>query len=386
MKMNKYIVKSAALASLGSLAIAGYSAPTFASPQIQNDRVITVFTCDGTYAKVDAETGKVVASGDVGLKPEINGGMDGCVLGDAHRGVYFDKANRLFLTTMATDARNDDNGLNGFRVVVLDPRTLADVAHYDIPQRLDDSPEIIDDPSSDSLVVKYGDQVQRLSMRAADRLKRLSLGQPQSFTPPSVKPADDSVFFTDALHKKFESLVRTNSMGKKFLDVIPVDSAGSRTAYTVAADNYLDPTRVSGIVVYDNRAKRVLSSFIARYPICRSNLNGQTPTVHLSPDGQHVIIEDYSWKGSEPGVAPEMIKSGSIAIYGADSGDLQSIVTLQPPPPAGFGHVLNFSDDGHMLYYAAHGRIYVIDLVSGHMLSTADLPGGGEPIAAISGG
>jgi hypothetical protein len=339
----------------------------------------TAFSCEGTYLKFNEDTGKHLVTGALGLKATDDARMDGCLA----YSINADKTTGVIYAVLPKEARTDAEERRHYRLVALDPESLDTVAQYDIPGRLEDVPEITLDRSQ-GLLLKYDEKAIRFSTKRSTLLTTLSKQPSSTAAAASSAPINGLSLLDDATRKKFDALVRTNASGKKYLDVLAAGSAAGRTIYTVAADNIVNRSPISGILVYDNAAKRVISAFLAKYAIARSNIGADTPTVHLTPDGRRVIVEEYSWKQNDPGVAPEVIKTGTMAIYNADSGGLQSIVSLNPAPEGGYAHVLNFSEDGGALYYASRDHLYVIDVVAGRVRSTTNLPSQFDPVYVVS--
>jgi hypothetical protein len=339
----------------------------------------TAFSCEGTYFKFNEDTGKLLVTGALGLKATDDVRMDGCLA----YSINADKTTGVIYAVLPKEARTDEEERRHYQLVALDPESLDAIAQYNIPGRLEDVPEIAFDHSQ-GLLLKYDEKAVRFSTKRSTLLTMLPEQSSSTAVAASSAPINGLSLLDDDARKKFDALVRTNASGKKYLDVLAVGSAAGRTIYTVAADNIVNRSPIGGVVVYDNATKRVISAFLTKYAIAHSNIGADTPTVHLTPDGRRVAVEEYSWKQNDPGVAPEVIKTSAMAIYNADSGGLQSIVTLNPAPEGGYAHVLNFSDDSNALYYASRDHLYVIDIAAGRVRSTINLPGQFDPLYVVS--
>jgi len=143
------------------------------------------------------------------------------------------------------------------------------------------------------------------------------------------------------------------------------------------------PSR-GGLVVYDAVKEKVVSSINTPYAEAHFELTADTPTVHLTPNGQIIVVEEYQWRSdARSGAASQQrFRTGEIALYDATSGRPLSTIQLDPAPGYS-GSFVGFSPDSTLMYYASSQNIYVVDLSQGHNL-TIKLPRGFEPTKVVT--
>jgi len=181
---------------------------------------------------------------------------------------------------------------------------------------------------------------------------------------------DGYSLLTPEVKRELRHLERVGVKGKRYLDAPFVDSAANRMLFLVGWDMRTDPLRTgSGLLVYDLEYERTLSPIVTPYRAAAGDFSLGTPTVHLTPDGNLVVLEVYEWREPEregtptlPGLAEERrFKTGEIAIYDVATARLLRTVQLDPPP--GFSsRVLGFSPDSTSMFYGSQDHIYAVDL------------------------
>ena len=190
---------------------------------------------------------------------------------------------------------------------------------------------------------------------------------------------------TDSLRRQFQSLQRTGATGTSYLDVVFADSAAGKMLFIVAWDAMSNQSAAGGgLVVYD-AAKEVVSSVVTPYREAAYELIPGTPTVHLTPNGQIAVVEEYQWRGSaaSAGVSSQQrFKTGTIALYDATSGSQLRTIQLSPAPGES-GRFVGFSSDSTLMYYTSGLNMYVVDLMQGESLAFI-LPQGFSPTKVVT--
>ena len=184
-----------------------------------------------------------------------------------------------------------------------------------------------------------------------------------------------------------KTLQRTGETGKHYLDIVFAESAAGRMLFIVGWDTMTAQSPAAGgLLVYDAVKEGVLSSIITPYREAAFELTSGTPTVHLTPNGQVVIVEEYQWQAAPAasGMAPvqERFKTGKFALYNATSGALISTI-LVDPAPGDSGRIIGFSSDSTLMYYASTENMYVVDLLQ-KQSRTVNLPRGFMPTAVVT--
>jgi hypothetical protein len=197
------------------------------------------------------------------------------------------------------------------------------------------------------------------------------------------------------LQKKFASLTRIKGSTQHYYGAMEQASAGDRIVFTLGWDTAERRVPSAGVVVYDVRLGRAITSFSSTFPVAGvyADTGPDGPMLHLTPDGRRIIIEQYDWRPS--GETPRMpsedpgrlhrFRTGTIALYDADTGVLSGKVTLDPVPHYQMtGGVINFSNDSRYLYYWFDEHLYVIDLENNRVASKLTLPDRFDPVAVVS--
>jgi hypothetical protein len=376
---------------------------------------LTVFNCDGRYVELNTVSGAKLASGLYGGFVESQSRIDGCSIADV-----LDENQNVLYALLPESPRMDENGEQRFQVAALDAKTLKLLHQYELPQSQAQRPMLFFDPARQDLLVAMNDYGiwQRLAIQSNGALApsgpAITIKEPFPSSPaPYIdgqgnmidglhildsqgrlvrKIQPDSILDT-ALQEKFASLTQIKGSPQHYYGTIPGTFAGDRIAFTVGWDR--EDTRVpsAGVVVYDLRAGRAISSFFSTFPVAPGYAGEHgVPSLHLTPDGRRIILEQYDWRPSSvsPRTGEESrqsrFRTGMIAIYDADTGSLSGTVTMGPAhDDHAVGRVINFSNDSRYLYYWFDKRLYVIDLESDRVASTITLPDGFDPAAVVSG-
>ena len=374
-----------------------------------------VFGCGGNYIMADINSGRILAKGIAdGIAPDAR--FDGCLVED----VQVDSRSNTIYALMPAEATFDKMGRRHYRLVALNKSTLKMVASKAIDPALEEVPRFFLDSNKRELVLNYvlpnSESAQprgvseRYSLPDFKKLNPKNLAQSNiviagqvahfnkraeifddarildSDSTRKIEEIDGESLLNDAIREKFAALYRTGVRGKKYLDVTFVDSSDDKMIFVVASDSDGDRSpNGSGVIVYDAILRRVVSSFATPYPVTPFAALLGTPTAHLSPNGKLVVIEQYEW--SVPNLHSrneevERTKTGNLLVFDTDSGSPISEIVLTPPPGVS-GRVINFSEDGRVLYYASNAGIYAIDLKNSQVLTTIALEPRFMPIKVL---
>jgi hypothetical protein len=101
-----------------------------------------------------------------------------------------------------------------------------------------------------------------------------------------------------------------------------------------------------------------------------------TPSVHLTPDGEKVVVEGVAWR---PGGEDEVqVKTGALTIFDARTGE--SLGGLDLGADLGrAARVLGFSPDGGELFYGTHHRLFRVSLAGDSAPVAVDAGSGFDP-------
>lgn len=389
--------------------------------------------CAGRYFRLDVRQQKITSSGSLFFpaasnaqsspetslsRPTSPPRFDGCLV----NGVQHD-ANAVYVVE-PTELNVDSAGKRHYRIIALRIPTLDILAQFPIQTLIDEAPKILLDPFTKDLIVKYatvGSTAGEPSQTVVQRVKT-----PDLRASLSARSASEEAFFfldnnphwtkkgtiidgkgiwtqdgklldeidrakllDDPGRGKFVTLQRPTADGRgKYLDMTFVDSADDRLLFATGWDSKNDRSRSgSGFLVYDVTEKRPVASFVTRYPMTPSDGTIGTPSAHLTPTGQSVVVEGYTWAGS--GDDQQRFKTGQIAVHDLkDDGKAEDplIITLQPPPGL-FARVIGFSPDSRTMYYQTKFGIYAVDL-SGTLYGSShytklDVPEGFNPVTVF---
>lgn len=391
----------------------GWAAPGGASAG--SEAALTVLNCDGRYVRLGAVSGNRIGSGLYGAVAEPQSKVDGCLIA----GVV-DTGRNVLYAVMPDSPRVDENGAQRFSVATLDAKTLKVLHAYALPNKYSERPMLLSDASRQnflvaSFLVASSDALswQRVAAQSSGALAPagsaavikeqfptspapyinaegnivdgLRLLDPQGRLLREVRP--DSILDA-ALQEKFASLTQIKGSSQHYYGTIPAAFAADRIVFTVGWDRESNRVPSAGVVVYDLKASHVVSSFLSSFAVAPGYAGESgVPSLHLTPDGKRVVLEQYEWRSrSAVDSRPTRYRTGRIAIYDAETGTLTGTVEMESSPrPGADGRVVNFSSDGHYLYYWFDKHLSVIDLESRRIASSATLPEGFDPAAVVAG-
>lgn len=374
----------------------------------KSDQILTIFSCDGRYSKLNAVAGKTISNGFYGGYTSIQSRFDGCLIGD-----LLDKGSVLY-ALMHTSLNFSETEDRSFEIVALDPKSLSVLHRYELPAE-SSTPTLFYDPVQQNLLVRIKDHMalQRLSIDPNGEFVEsgaLVALQTPMFSTPYVdeqariiggdqildsqghltrKIQSDSIF-SSIVKEKFSSLTRVDNSSEHIYSALEEASGGGRIVYTVRGDTEPFRSPSAGIIVYDIQ-RGPITSFFSPFPVAQGFYGIQT--LHLTPDGRRIVLEQYEWLPDKtPDVPAESAgrkhieKTGLLAIFNADTGMLVGNITLEkaiaPQPPRA---VVNFSSDSRYLYYWYGKHLYMIDVDNSRVMSKLDLPEKFDPAAVIAG-
>ncbi len=380
---------------VGVLAVAFVGAgPLLNGQGVPPDVSAYAFSCDGRYVSLRLDPLSVSAP-RVAPGAPVHGRVDGCLIETAAADV---ESGLLYLAMPAPSAADsDDKSRDKITVLTLPDLQLKE--SLELPIRTSYIPRLRLEPSTRDLLVTYRTQdgnagafslpprfvVRRVNdhfmLESATETKRNSK---QFLSDHGYVATDGSTIdgnrimgasgeisvvsgyelLTDTVRRQFASLERTNPRGAKYLDTVYADGAAGRMVFIIAWDLRSDPSPSGGgFLVYDGARRQVLCSITTPYREAAFDQTPGTPTVHLTPDGQTVVVEEYNWERASDGSALVRAKTGKLAFYAAASGSLKGTVQLDPVPGP-TGRTVAFSPDSRFLYYSSAGHLHVINLSS----------------------
>jgi hypothetical protein len=405
-KSARYLVITITLASC--CAAPGWAAPGAAGAA--SGQALMVLNCDGRYAQVGASSGTLLASGLYGGVTEPQAKVDGCLVAG-----LLDTGRNVVYAVMPESARADENVAQRFFVATLDVKTLKVVGKYELPNKQAELPLLMADPSGKSLLVASGDGSywQRLTVQSGGALSpsgpAVTIKEAFPTTPAPYLDGQGNIvdglrtldpqgrlirsvradsILDAALQEKLASLTQIKNSSQHFNGTIPAAFAADRIVFTVGWDRESNRVPTAGVVVYDANAGRVVSSFFSAFPVAPGYAGEQgVPSLHLTPDGKRVVVEQYEWRAQSGEESRQArFRTGRVAIYDADTGALTATVDVESShSPRANGRVVNFSSDSRYLYYWFDRHLWIVDLESARVVSAASLPEGFDPAAVVPG-
>ncbi len=384
-------------------------------------RIGYALDCAGRYVRVSLSTGDLTGPNPIPGVPPGTGSFDGCLF----QGFAKDQRRPILYVAVAKQRLLDSSGKGQDRMVALDLSTMRELSSIDIPLTTDRQPTLRTDSRADELFVSYflseddsapDKSIQfRISTENPERLEVLkSPGTLDSALRSSrlvltsgayvhssgriidgdrtvsrdghVSVVDGYSLLTEALRMRFQSLMRVSTTGKRYLDVVFADSARGRMAFITGWDTASNRSNAGGgILVYDAINQKILTAITTPYREAAFELTPDTPTVHLAPNGEFVVVEEYQWKqlrNTDGALGVQRYKTGKIAIYDANSGTFVRALQLQPPPGS-YGKILGFTSDSDFVCYTSKETLYLGDLSTGQV-SAVKLPSGFFPTAFVA--
>lgn len=363
-----------------------------------------VFDCGGRYLRVSEARNEIVDRGRVaGIESSAFGcRTDGCLLGEVRP---LSGSNALIAVT-AVEPTLDASGRRHHRVVSLDRTTLKMLAVYTVPGPQTERPRLLLNPSSRSAAVLFD-----AGGASSDRVAIQELvGRTLQLRPSTIsKSTAREIASSRKSHILADGRIQTDSIshdgrpGATFASALRTvvdhwqtqfpqagqikyalaDSISGKSIYIAGWDTWSAPSPNGGVILYDVMSGAVISSFRTAYKLAPFDGTIGTPNIHLTPNGDIVVIEEYAWRQDSESTKAYRFKTGSIVAYDAQSGMELGKAELSPEPSAS-ARVIGFSEDGRKLFYASFDRFYIIDLAAMRVLASVALPEAFTAFAAAS--
>ena len=411
--MNKptSILSSAAAVALAVSLFAVAELDTKAS-EAQSARYAYLLGCGGRYLRIDTQQHKVVSRGTiwdapstVAIRPDTLVRFDGCLV----YGVQKVPQAQLIYAAVPKEGKIGIDGSMHYRIAALRLPNFELVQKNVLPFALEGSPTLLLDSVNKELLASYyfsepskGKHIRHDVMvrHGIPNLQRLATIDETyqndeegryflSDTPhwdtrgriidryrildengKFLKRIDGYSLLSPDVKKEFGHLERVGVKGKKYLDVMFINSAANRMLFLVGVDKRNDRLHAgSGFLVYDVISQSILPPISTPYRAAPFSGVVGGPTVHLTPDGTLVVLENYEWRTEEgEGIlSPKRVreqrrfKTGEIAVYDVTTGKLLRTIQLDEAP--GFaGRAFGFSPDSEFMYYGSLDHIYAVDL------------------------
>jgi|GEM_PF-2921736 len=406
--MSKNEMKQVAIL-IFSLGLAG---ATIASAAPPSSGVLAV-DCSGAYVRLAADDGgtKIVARGHlwdkaVDDRPLATSRFDGCLVADA----VGDSGGRYLYAAIARQPFQRPDGTRDYRVVALRLPGLEPVASFRL-DRVEEGPmSLMLSPGGEELLISFSRSTPRLlrlptpglqppptllAKNGPSETEALSgevlssaaswIGPGRLVDGPRILDERGEVLARinpyDAFGKRadgrFLGLMRRGVAGKRYLAIAYAASAADKMLFVVNPDWSHDSEPAgAGVVVYDLESHQTVMIPLGGFVAALDPGSRATPSVHLTPDGEKVVVEGVEWRPGEGGEV--RVKTGTLAIFDARTGERLGAVDLGADlGPA--ARVLGFSPDGEQLYYGTHREIFRVSLTGGQAPSSVDVGPGFDP-------
>lgn len=387
--------------------------------------------CAGSYLRidVDGEAPRIAARGHVwegpgadALRPAATGRFDGCLVADA----VGDPAGRFLYVAVAREPFFGRDGTRGYRVASLRLPDLELVSFVELDGVSDGPVSLLLSPGGGELLVSYSEgRPTELEGEPGPRFLRLPapdvgsalvlstkgqrgvkaspvenavsaaarwVGEGRIVDGPRVldergevlRRVDPYVAFGAWATGAFPGLVRKGAGGRPFLPIAFADSAADRMVFVVNPDwKTANDAHEGGLVVLDLVSGKTVAIPVDDRPAALDPASRGTPTVHLTPGGERVVVEAHELRRRSVEEREERFKTGTLRVYDTVSGRLSRTVSLGAAP--GFSaRVLGFSGDGRLLFYGSRETVLVVDLEEGEVLARLEAGPRFDPYWVVS--
>ena len=379
-------------------------------PQTGTPAFAYVLDCDGTYLRLDVSTAQILSQGFIGENPSGSNlqsvgwvtRLDGCFVGT--KGQHDPQLGLVYFVFS-----EGGGSPRKYSVAALRLPNFEVVAKLDLPLALDWGVRIHLTPDSSEMLVSSS--FMEPSPTGGDPLKRVVLARYSVPDFTLLRTVLDKTYTLDApyfegtfvranrfwdsqgriidgdkildengkllerirvhdflpapLRRALKHLERVGAKGKGYLSTRFIDSAAGRMLFLIRDDRRKDTERPgSGLVVYDVGLRQIVSGIVTPYSASGSAYGGSRPTVHLTPNGEYIVLEQYEWRERSPEDTTtnlKRFKTGEIHVYSVDTRDLLFSVKLDPPPGFMEGFV-GFSPDGQFMIYDSWDNLYAVRL------------------------
>jgi hypothetical protein len=397
-----------------------------------------LISCSGSYIKIDTEKQEIISQGKLWnapsarvIQPSQLGRLDGCLI----NAVRHDPRTGLIYIVVPKEGNLDAEGRRHYRIASLKLPNFSLIGYLDLNTTLDAPPQILLNPQGSGLLVNYSeiqriqnkemrhDHVQHYRVPEFEQKRNIEDIYPLAAweTDPTrglhisnsaywgkaeriidqdrlldvngrmFRRIDGYQLLTQSMREKFQILERIGVGAKKYLDITFADSAGGRVLFVIGEDRINAPMPIgSGLLIYDIENQRTLPAIVTPYRAVPFDPTAVgTPTVHLTPDGELAVLEQYEWRSLEQSslASPNKgrFKTGEITVYNISTGSTARRIFLTPQPGF-FGHIIGFSPDSTLMYYSSQEHIYAVYLDETGSPQTLPKPEGFSPVAIFFSG
>jgi hypothetical protein len=358
---------------------------------------------------VDLDKQRLIAEGTLwdhpsmqALRPPTVSSFDGCPVAD----IKTDTSQNLMYVALAREPRLDVDGKRHYVIASLRLPELSLASEADLEDNLETLPRLLLSEDREQVMVSYSSYEEKgglpswrniINYFTPSRLRRVrreealrldvngtrlpsSMPLSTSATWASGQRILDRTFILDSAGRVLEHIdpyaqlsheardrlqaaLRIGEEGAPYLAIAYADNAAGRTLFVVG-DDLVGGHGTSGLWVHD------LSTGMSPRPILTSEIvaaydpaSPETPSVHLTPDGNSVLLEDFEWRPindrSEGGSS--RFKTGRLSLYSVSAGNLIRTIQLQPAP--GFAtRMVGFSPDGNFALIGTPELLYVVPI------------------------
>ena len=382
-------------------------------PQEGTPAYAYVLDCEGNYLKVDVSTAQTLAQGVFGENPSGENlrppawslRFDGCFLTQEIQ--HDPSAGLVYGVVLKRGSPRN------FQIAALRLPDLTLVNKMELPVVPNFSPRILLTPDSTEMLIRYSfddvsgqDLVRIVSGRyTVPDFNLLGKVLDETFAPgspdfkggltsgdrfwaPGGRIVDGNKIFDEngkflerisaysflpaPLRRAMKHLERMGSKGKGHLSIRFVGSAADRMLFLVRDDKKDDTQRPGcGLLVYDVGLGRIVSGILSPYSASGGAYGLTKPNVHLTPDGEYIVLEQYEWREYSPEDTETNLyrfKTGDIHVYSVDTRELLFSVKLEG------GRVIGFSSDGQVMIYESGNNLYVVRLTENPSFKVLSLP------------
>jgi hypothetical protein len=390
-----------ALVVLGT-ALAGVAAQG-AAPAAPRANEALLIDCAGHFLRLSTADMRILAQGNLWDRPKLAafspraGSADECAVAD----VEIDRLHQLAYIALARGQQH--------LIAALHLPDLGLVTLHEIESAAAGPLRLLLSPGGDELLASYShlegaagtadwlNMIERLSaptLRSNRVSKELRLGAAAAAGRPSSAPLsrfagwagagrildqtrilDDSgrilehldpyALMTPAMASGLGSLERLSTAGRPYLPIAFADSAARRVLFAIGHDTGLATAPAnSALWVHDVGSNLSLRPILTRERVAAYDpTRSETPSVHLSPDGDLILLERFEWRPAVGADETQMarFKTGPVDVYDVNAGALLRTINLDPSP--GFtSRLLAISPAGDLALFGTANLLYVVPL------------------------
>lgn len=364
--------------------------------------------CSGRFLRISTVTSQVLAQGTLWDHPSMAdfrlpaGGYDGCLVA----GIQFEPRRDILYAAVAQEKRLDFEGRRHYRIVALRLPDLRRIGSREIQETVEGGPHLLLVPGHNELLASYsrfeeiaGEGAWRNVMEhfSAPALAPVSINEDlrrmtdDDRLPSSVALSrsaewagggrildqtwilDDSgrtlerldpySLLTPVFKDDLKSLERLGDKGQPYLGIAFADSSSQRTLFAIGHETGPgSASKGAALWVYDISSASSLRPILTKEAVAAYDpMRREMPTVHLSPDGNSILLERFEWRQGDRGTGPQLFKTGLVDLYDIGTRSLIRTVTLKPAPGSS-SRLLGISPDGSLALFGTAERLYVAPL------------------------